>query len=363
MDEHWEEAGTYRFDGPRPASEVFSIDTPPPTVSGSLHIGHVFSATPTPTPSPATSACGDGGLLPDGVGRQRAAHRAPGAELLRGALRPLAPLRPGLRAARGAGPRTTCRSVRPNFIELCHAAHRARTSRPSRTRGGGSACRWTGPRATPRSTTSRRRTSQRMFLRNLCAAGEAYTAEAPTLWDVDFQTAVAQAEMEDRETARRLPPAALPAGQQSEIETTRPELLPACVALVAHPDDERYRRLLRHRRCSRRSSASRCRSLAHQLAEPDKGSGIAMICTFGDITDVDVVARARPARRARIVGRDGRLRPASAEAPPPGVPDGDGRVRASSPAGPSSRPSGAMVELLAAVGRARRASPGPSRTR
>ena len=90
-----------------------------------------------------------------------------------------------------------------------------------------------------------RRASQRAFLRNL-ARGEAYQAEAPTLWDVDFRTAVAQAELEDRE----LPGAyhavrfhGADGGGDVVIETTRPELIPACVALVAHPDDERYQPL------------------------------------------------------------------------------------------------------------------------
>src|SRR4051812_28423309 len=43
----WERQGTYRFEPGRPRDQVFSIDTPPPTVSGSLHVGHVFSYTHT----------------------------------------------------------------------------------------------------------------------------------------------------------------------------------------------------------------------------------------------------------------------------------------------------------------------------
>ena len=87
-----------------------------------------------------------------------------------------------------------------------------------------------------------RRLSQRAFLRGL-AAGDVYSAEAPTAWDVDFQTAVAQAEQEDREISaayhRLIFTSAT--GADLAVDTTRPELLPACVALVAHPDDERYR--------------------------------------------------------------------------------------------------------------------------
>ena len=160
-----------------------------------------------------------------------------------------------------------------------------------------------------------------MFLRNL-ARGEAYTSEAPTLWDVDFQTAVAQAEMEDRERPgayHRL------RFDDIEIETTRPELVAACVALVAHPDDERY--------AARFGTTVHTPLfgvevpvLAHRLAEPDKGSGIAMICTFGDVTDV-VWWRELDLPTRSIVTRSGRI----TETPPPGCPTA--RPGGPSPAG------------------------------
>jgi valyl-tRNA synthetase len=150
--------------------------------------------------------------------------------------------------------------------------------------------------------------SQRAFLRNL-ARGEAYLAEAPTLWDVTFQTAVAQAEVEDREVTGATHLIAFHAGDGEPVPviTTRPELLPACVALVAHPGDARYTGL----------TGSTVRTplfgvevpvLAHHLADPDKGTGIAMVCTFGDSADVtwwrDLRLPARP-----IMGRHGRLLP------------------------------------------------------
>src|SRR6202034_2766719 len=157
-----------------------------------------------------------------------------------------------------------------------------------------------------------RRASQRMFLRNL-ARGEAYSSEAPTLWDVDYQTAVAQAEMEDRERPgayHRL------RFDDIEIETTGPELVAACVALVAHPDDERF--------SARFGTTVRTPLfgvevpvLAHPLADPEKGSGIAMICTFGDVTDVTWWRELQLPTRS-IVTRSGRI----AMAPPAGVPDG-----------------------------------------
>jgi valyl-tRNA synthetase len=150
--------------------------------------------------------------------------------------------------------------------------------------------------------------SQRAFLRNL-ARGEAYLAEAPTLWDVTFGTAVAQAELEDREVAGAYYRIAFhtPAGEVVPVATTRPELLPACVALVAHPGDERYAALI--------GTTVRTPVFgvevpvrAHHLADPAKGTGIAMVCTFGDANDVtwwrELDLPARP-----VMGRDGRLVP------------------------------------------------------
>jgi valyl-tRNA synthetase len=157
--------------------------------------------------------------------------------------------------------------------------------------------------------------SQLAFLRNL-KRGEAYQAEAPALWDVTFRTAVAQAEIEDREVPGTFIPVAFGLAEgdgELVVATTRPELLPACVALVAHPDDARYAGLFG-------SSATtplfgvRVPILAHHLADPEKGTGLVMVCTFGDMTDVtwwrDLQLDTRP-----VIGKDGRLLPA----PPPGI--------------------------------------------
>ena len=201
---------------------------------------------------------------------------------------------------------------RPNFIELCDTLvvedekafeHLWRTL--------GLSVDWRHNYATIDTTS--RRTSQRSFLRML-RAGHAYSAEAPTQWDVDFQTAVSQAEMEDRELAgayhrlrfTSVATATAPTAGAVEIETTRPELLAACVALVAHPDDDRYRALFGHDVITP-LFAVRVPVLAHPLADPEKGSGIAMVCTFGDTTDVTWWRElALPTRT--IVGRNGRLR-------------------------------------------------------
>ena len=151
-----------------------------------------------------------------------------------------------------------------------------------------------------------RAVSQRAFLANL-AAGDAYMAEAPTLWDVTFRTAVAQAELEDREVAGAYYryPFFTEDGEKIYIETTRPELLAACAALVANPDDERYQPLFGKKVTSPLFGVE-VEVKAHPLAKADKGSGIAMVCTFGDLTDVTWWRELQLPTRA-IVGRDGRI--------------------------------------------------------
>jgi valyl-tRNA synthetase len=152
--------------------------------------------------------------------------------------------------------------------------------------------------------------SQRAFLNNL-ARGEAYQAEAPSLWDVSFRTAVAQAELEDRDQPGAMHAIAF-SGDDGPvvIESTRPELIPACVALVAHPDDDRYRALV-GRTVRTPLFGVEVPVVAHPLAQPDKGTGIAMICTFGDLTDVTWWRELRLPTRT-VIGLDGRLQ---AEAP------------------------------------------------
>ena len=206
---------------------------------------------------------------------------------------------------------------RPNFLELCaRLVAQDEQAFEALWRGLGLSVDWSLTYTTI--GTSARRTSQRAFLRNL-ARGEAYQADAPTLWDVDMRTAVAQAELEDREL-----PGAYHAlrfhrpdgGGDLLIDTTRPELLAACVAVVAHPEDERYQPLFGTKVSTPLYGVS-VPVVAHRLADPDKGTGIAMICTFGDVTDVVWWRELQLPTRA-IIGIDGRIR---AE-PPEVVADG-----------------------------------------
>jgi valyl-tRNA synthetase len=152
--------------------------------------------------------------------------------------------------------------------------------------------------------------SQRGFLQML-TRGEVYSAEAPTLWDIDFRTAVSQAELEDRERPGAYHRVAFDRADNAgtvDVDTTRPELLASCVALVAHPEDERYRPLLGTSVVTPLFGVE-VPILAHELADPEKGTGIAMICTFGDTTDVVWWRELNLPTRA-FIGRDGRFLPA-----------------------------------------------------
>jgi valyl-tRNA synthetase len=151
--------------------------------------------------------------------------------------------------------------------------------------------------------------SQYSFLRVL-EKGEAELREAPTMWDIDFQSAVAQAEVEDRERDGEFHRIRfkVEGGGWVAIATTRPELLPACIAVAAHPEDERYQDLIGSTAITPLFNAP-VPIVADENADPTKGTGILMICTFGDVADVDKWRELGvPARE--VIGRNGRIKPA-----------------------------------------------------
>ncbi len=283
--QRWKDEGTYRFDRTRPRAEVYSIDTPPPTVSGSLHVGHVFSYTHADLVARYQRMQGKTVFYPmgwddNGLPTERRVQNYFGVRC-----DPSLPYDPGFTPPEKPDPKRQQPISRPNFIALCETLVESdERVFEDLWRTLGLSVDWEQHYTTV--GTRAQRVSQRAFLRNV-ARGEAYLSEAPTLWDVTFQTAVAQAELEAREYAGAYHRIAFhrPDGSPLHVETTRPELVPAVVALIAHPDDQRYQSLFGTTVTSPVFGVE-VPVLAHEAAEPDKGAGIAMCCTFGDLTDV-----------------------------------------------------------------------------
>jgi valyl-tRNA synthetase len=282
--QQWDADGTYKFDRSKTRDQIYSIDTPPPTVSGSLHIGHVFSYTHTDVIARFQRMRGREVFYPmgwddNGLPTERRVQNYYGVRC-----DPSLPYQSNFQPP-PEPPKQPLSISRPNFVELClRLTKEDEKAFEHLWRYLGLSVDWSMTYATIDKRSQR--VSQIGFLR-LLKRNLAYQLEAPTLWDVDFRTAVAQAELEDREREGAYHRLRFdrPDGGVVEIETTRPELLPACVALVAHPDDERYKPLFGKEVLTPLFRA-RVPVRAHELADPEKGSGIAMICTFGDTTDV-----------------------------------------------------------------------------
>jgi valyl-tRNA synthetase len=306
----WKSDETYKFDRTKTRSDVYAIDTPPPTASGSLHVGHIFSFTHTDLVARYQRMRGKEVFYPmgwddNGLPTERRVQNYYGVRC-----DPRLPYDPAFTPPVKPDPKRQVPVSRPNFVELCDRLTTEDEVVFERLwRKVGLSVDWSLLYRTI--SDDCRRIGQLAFLRNV-ERGEAYQAEAPTLWDVTFQTAVAQAELEAREYPGHYHKVSFHgADAVIPVETTRPELVVSCVALVAHPDDVRYRSLF----------GSTVRTpvfgvevpvLPHPSAEMDKGSGVAMCCTFGDLTDVQWWRELQLPVRT-VIGHDGRF---SRDVPP-----------------------------------------------
>ncbi|WP_353066367.1 valine--tRNA ligase [Arcanobacterium hippocoleae] len=307
----WAENGTYAFERNTERDAVYSIDTPPPTVSGSLHVGHVFSYTHTDVVARYKRMQGMNVFYPmgwddNGLPTERRVQNYFGVRC-----DPSLPYDPDFIPPHDGGDGKSIKYAdqkpisRRNFIELCWKL----TAEDEKQfeylwRYLGLSVDWAQNYQTIGAKAQK--VAQAAFLKNL-ERGEAYQAQTPGLWDVTFQTAVAQAELEARDYPGAYHALAFHAenGEDVIIETTRPELLPACVALIAHPDDERFKHLFGTTVKSPVFGVE-LPVLAHSAAEMDKGAGIAMCCTFGDLTDVQWWRELNLPMRS-VLGKDGRI--------------------------------------------------------
>ena len=303
----WAEKRLYAWDPEKSRGETFVVDTPPPTVSGSLHVGHLFSYSHQDFIVRFQRMLGKNIFFPigwddNGLPTERrvqnmynvkcdaSVHYDPAFSRERGVSGPPLPV------------------SRTNFIELCDTVTKEDEAAFKRlwTRLGLSYD-WDLEYATI--DIHCRRTSQASFL-DLLEKGEAYQDNRPVMWDVDFQTAIAQAEVMDKEVPGAyhfLRFGVEGTGDSLVIATTRPELLAACVAVVVHPEDERYRGIVGRNAVTPLFHAP-VPVFADEKADPEKGTGVVMVCTFGDQTDVDWWRdNGLPLRQ--ILRGDGRLAP------------------------------------------------------
>jgi valyl-tRNA synthetase len=259
----WQALGTYDF-APAGDAPVYSIDTPPATVSGHLHLGHCYSYSHTDFIARFRRMMGHNVFYPMGFDD----NGLPTGRLVE--------KWEGVRAA-DVG--------REAFIQLClQVSEKVEADYEALWRRLGLSIDW---RYTYRTIDDlSRRTAQLSFL-DLYRKGLAYRQAAPTIWCPECGTAIAQAELDDLERQSIFFTLSFPTenGPELEIATTRPELLPACVAVFVHPDDARFTHLV-GRRARVPHFGQQVPILADPGADPEKGTGAVMCCTFGDTADV-----------------------------------------------------------------------------
>lgn len=280
---HWQEQGVYHFK-PESSRPVFSIDTPPPTVSGHLHLGHVYSYSHADFLARFWRMNGYNVYYPMGYDDNGL---------------------PTERLVEKWEKVTAGQIGRPAFIERCLAvsAEAEKAYRQLWQRLGLSID-WRYSYRTIDALS--RRTSQWSFV-DLYRKGLAYRQQAPTIWCPTCQTAIAQAEVDDleRESIFYTLDFRLENGASLPIATTRPELLPACVAIFIHPDDPR-RPELTNQQALVPLFGRRVPILADPAADPTKGTGIVMCCTFGDTADV-AWWHTHQLPLIEVISRDGQL--------------------------------------------------------
>ncbi len=308
-DARWQRDGIYHYDPTRPRQETFVVDTPPPTASGSLHVGHVFSYTHADVITRYKRMKGFNIYYPMGWDDNGLPTERRVQNYYHVRCDPHSPYEEGLEleeASSKARKKPARMISRRNFIEACYGLINEDEEYYRKLwRRLGLSIDWRQEYQTIDDHC--RETAQFSFL-DLFEKDQVYTSDAPTMWDVDFQCAIAQAEVEDRELPgayHHIEFGVADSDACFTIATTRPELLAACVGVTAHPDDERFKNLFGKQAVTPLFHVP-VPIFASELADPEKGTGILMVCTFGDAVDVQWWREHDLALR-ELIGRNGRL--------------------------------------------------------
>lgn len=303
---HWEDAGVYKFDPSKPRDDTFAIDTPPPTVSGSLHIGHIMSYSQADILARYQRMMGKNMFFPIGWDDNGLPTERRVQNYFNIKCDPSVPFDPNFKPEHREKFDEPQKPVsRKNFIDACQIlVEQDEKVFEDVFRRMGFSYDWSLKYTTISDHAIK--IAQEAFV-NLYKNGNVKSVDSPTMWDTGFQTAVAQAEIEDRDTAGFFHDIKFTAenGDEFIIATTRPEFLPACIAIVAHPDDERYKHLI-GKNAIVPLFGHAVPIMASEHADPEKGTGVMMVCTFGDAEDVKFwKTHGLPLRQ--IIGRDGKI--------------------------------------------------------
>lgn len=260
----WQEQKIYLWDKNETRENSFVVDTPPPTVSGQLHIGHVYSYTQADFIIRFQRMLGKNIFYPigfddNGLPTERLVEK-----------------QKQLKAAS---------MVREQFIEICKEVVISEEEKfRSLFNQMALSVDWTLEYQTINPLS--RKISQMSFL-DLVDKGEIYRNNQPILWDTVDQTALAQADIEDQEKTSMMNDIIFQTnkGEKIIIATTRPELLAACIAVFYNPNDDRYKHLQGQFAITPLFDV-KVPILADDLVQIDKGTGLVMCCTFGDVTDI-----------------------------------------------------------------------------
>ena len=285
LQKKWEQNQTYAYQD-NSTKEDFVIDTPPPTVSGSLHIGHIFSYTQTDIIARFKRMSGKNVFYPMGWDDNGLPTEKRIQNLYAVQCDPSLDYDPHFKAQKTKDKRPTYKAIsRKNFLEICaqqvledevkykelwnHIALSVDWKQNYKT-------------ISPYAQSLAQHSFIDLYHKNLVE-----NRLSPVLWDTQFQTAVAQADVEDRQKQTFYNDIAfsVQGGGEFVISTTRPELLPACVAVSAHPEDDRYKKFFGKLAMTPLFERA-VPILASEHADPEKGTGILMVCTYGDMEDV-----------------------------------------------------------------------------